>query len=459
MTGPVPAAPGRVPALGGERTVPAPDPIAREYLRLALRLDQHDAGLVDGYFGPADLKAEVDLEPRRPLAALRDDATALRARLDRDVGPDRAAFLDGQLVALETRAAVLGGETYDYLDEVERLYAWRPSARPEAVFDTAAAAIDAVLPGPGALDERLTAFDATVTVPPDRVASVVERLTAELRRHAASRFGVPAGESVRLGFVSGQPWSAYDWYDGGLRSRVDIDIDLPIRAPELLDVLAHETYAGHHLEHAWKEAELVEAAGCLEHSVLLLLTPECLISEGLADLGPSLLLPDPVRSDLLAAVVIATGLGGDARARELASTAVALRPHRRRLGELRVNAAIGRWADGRSSAETLAYLIEVGRMPEARARKALEFLEHPRWRTYVHVYHEGEPILRRWVDAAPDGDPDGRFRRLLREPLTPSRIIADLEDGPGPSGSDGRRPSKGDQSSRTNATRSSPSSS
>ena len=51
----------RVPAVGGTRMVPAPDAIARDYILLGLRLDQHIPGLVDGYFGPADLKARVDL--------------------------------------------------------------------------------------------------------------------------------------------------------------------------------------------------------------------------------------------------------------------------------------------------------------------------------------------------------------------------------------------------------------
>ena len=46
-----------VPAVGGTRQVPEPDPIAADYLRLGLRLDQHAPGTVDGFFGPAALKA------------------------------------------------------------------------------------------------------------------------------------------------------------------------------------------------------------------------------------------------------------------------------------------------------------------------------------------------------------------------------------------------------------------
>ena len=66
-----PAPRPRTPAVGGTRDVPVPDPIARDYLLLALRLDQHVPGTVDGYFGPADLKAQVDLEQLRPPGAPR----------------------------------------------------------------------------------------------------------------------------------------------------------------------------------------------------------------------------------------------------------------------------------------------------------------------------------------------------------------------------------------------------
>ena len=408
---------GRVPAIGGERTVPSPDEIATEYLLLALRLDHHDPGLVDGYYGPADIKARTDLELPRSIDRLRADATALRERVATEVvEPDRRAWLEAQLVALEGRAAVLGGEAISYLDQVERSFEIRPEPRPESVFDTAAVALDATLPGWGSVEARLSNWDDRVTIPPEAVAMTAGRMISALRELAVPSFGVPDGEALRLGLVRDQPWSAYEWYDGGLQSRIDLNTDLPIRAPDLLDTLAHETYGGHHLEHVWKERGLVEEADRLEHSVLLLLTPESLISEGLADLGPSLLIPDDVRVEMLAEALAASHAGD---ARWMAEIAVAIRPHRRRLGEVVVNAALLRWADGATSDETLAYIERVGRQSPERATKRLEFIEHPRWRTYVHVYHEGEPLLRRWVDAAADGDRGARFGRLLREPATP----------------------------------------
>jgi hypothetical protein len=226
--------------------------------------------------------------------------------------------------------------------------------------------------------------------------------------------------------MSGQPWSGYNWYDGGLRSRVDLNTDLPIRAPELIDTLAHETYAGHHLEHAWHEVDLVEGARRLEASVLLLLAPECLLGEAGRPRTEAAPGPDAGRPRRAVRARRPRRRGGGGIAREAAGRAVALGPYRRRLGEVAVNAALMRWDEGASSDETLAYLQRYGRLTVERARKRLEFIEHPRWRTYVHVYYEGEPLLRRWVDAAPDGDRDARFRRLLREQLTPGGIAAEL---------------------------------
>jgi hypothetical protein len=100
---------GRTPAVGGTRDVPLPDPVARDNLLLALRLDQHLPGMVDGYHGPADLKAAVDMEQRRSPERLADDASALRGRLPGEVPePDRRQWLDLQLVAIETLARVTG---------------------------------------------------------------------------------------------------------------------------------------------------------------------------------------------------------------------------------------------------------------------------------------------------------------------------------------------------------------
>jgi hypothetical protein len=421
---------GRTPAMGGERTVPIPDPIAREYLLLALRLGQRIEGLIDGYFGPADLKAQADTERLRSPSMLADDAAGLRSRVADEVAEsDRREWLTRQLVALETHALALAGERLPYVEELGRLFDWTPARRDEAVFDAAAARVDALLPGVGTVAERLAAWDDELVVPEERLPDVVAWLVGRFRDRASAAFGLPEGEAFRTAFVRDRPWSGYNWYEGGLRSRFDLNLDLPVRAPSLVHVVAHETYPGHHLEHAWKEADVVERQGRLEASVLLINAPECLISEGLADLGHRFAAPPGEEADLLAELLCRAGVAAaadDAHARSLAERALALAPARDRLDEIAINASLLRHADGRSHPEVLDYLVAVGRMEPARAAKRLEFIEHPLWRSYVFVYSEGEALLGRWLDAVPEPERAARFGRLLHEQLTPSAIAAEI---------------------------------
>jgi hypothetical protein len=163
--------------------------------------------------------------------------------------------------------------------------------------------------------------------------------------------------------------------------------------------------------------------------VLLINTPECLISEGLAELGYRFAVPPEEEVDLLVEVYGRAGLqvaADAAAARDAAERQVALRAPRERLGEARLNAALLRHADGASHEEALAYLRRYGRLGEDRAAKRLEFIEHPLWRTYVFVYDEGEALLTRWLEAAPEPDRPARFGRLLREQLTPTALAAEL---------------------------------
>lgn len=416
----------RVPAVGGMRTVPEPDPVARDYLLLGLRLDQHIPGLVDGYFGPADLKAGADMEQRRSPARLREDAIALRDRLATEVAdPDRRAWLEAQLGALETHAARLAGDILPFLDEVERSFTIRPQMRPEATFDAAAARLDELLPGGVALADRLEAWDRGLEIPVERLPGVVERLVARFREQARATFGLPDGEDLRVSIVTGQPWGAYNRFDGGRRSRVDINTDLPITAPDLVRTVAHETYPGHHLEHASKEADLVDLRGHLEGSILLLNTPECLVTEGLANVARTFAVADDDLPDLLVEIVDRAGLplsADPAATRDAAERSVAMTSPRAALSAIRGNAAILRHGDGWSHDQVLRYLEEVGRLPTARAEGVLAFIEAPLWRTYAFVYAEGETMVRRWLEVVPAADRPARFGRLLREALTPGML-------------------------------------
>jgi hypothetical protein len=423
-------APERVSAVGGTRSVPAPDPIATDYILLGLRMDQHMPGLVDAYYGPADIKARVDMEQLRPPSRLREDVASLAERVAREIDEqDRKEWLTAQLNALDAHALALAGEPLEYTRYVERCMGFAPRRHDDSVFAAAASAIDELLPGKGSVTERLQAWDRKIEVPVDRLPSVAEWLVERFRERARRMLGLPEGESVRVSIVRDQPWTAYNWYEGGRRSRIDINVDLPVTAPDLVVTIAHETYPGHHLELSWKETDLVEGSRRLEVSMPLTNTPEGPVSEGLARYGTRLAAPLEERADLLVEVFERASLAvasNRTTARDMAERAVALVAPRNILDAAVDEAALRRHADGRSHKEVLSYLRKVGRYSEDVAAKRLEFIEDPLSRLYVFAYEEGEQLIARWVETGEAPDRVGRFGRLLHEQVTPGRLLAEL---------------------------------
>jgi hypothetical protein len=209
-----------------------------------------------------------------------------------------------------------------------------------------------------------------------------------------------------------KPWTAFNQYLGGRRSRVVINVDLPVYAFSLPALVAHETYPGHHTEFAWKETLLVDQAGFLEESILLVGTPQALVSEGIAMLALDVALGDD--ADAVAQHVLAdVGVAYDA------GTTRAVREFREALSGLRVNAARRLHEDGWSRDRVVEYVARWGLETHERATGFVDFLVHPTWRAYTSCYTSGHELCARFVD----GDVE-RFRRLLTEQFTTGDLVA-----------------------------------
>lgn len=400
------------------------DDAAREYLLLGLGLGELDASIVDSYFGPPELRQEAVATKATPAQIARR-ARELIETLDTSLNDaHRAHWLSRQLVAIETLARVLGGEEVEYIEEVTRCFDAAPQRTPAADYAAVRQALEELLPGQGDVRDRLEARDARLTVPADLLPAVLEWLTEELRRRSDAVFSAPQGENLSVSIVTDEPWSAYNWYDGDLRSRVEVNTDLPVRAHQLIGTMAHETFPGHHLEHAWKEQRLVREQGRLEASIQLLNTPEAYISEGLAELGlrfvaegedwQSLLIEVCARADLPMTV-------SDAEREWRISRA--LRPLRGSGGD----AALLMHAEGRPRDEVIAFLEHEALRTRQHAEKHLEFISAPLMRSYIFCYAGGLRLLTGWVEAADGAAAQrDRFFRLLTEQLTPSGIAAEL---------------------------------
>ncbi|MCU1615356.1 MAG: hypothetical protein JWO98_2896 [Frankiales bacterium] len=399
----------------------APGDVPLEYVRLGLRFGRLESGFVDAYTGDPRIRAHVYDEPAPTPAQLRDQARGLLGELDSsDLAADRADYLRGQLTGLECTARKLAGEPVGYLDEVAAYFQVQVTLGDPAAYAAAHTELEALLPGGGPLAERYAQYRRREECPPGRLDDAVHALSSALRDRVRGRYGLPDVETVRYEVVTDQPWSGFNYYEGNFTSRVAINADLPHRMGQLPHLVAHESYPGHHTEHCRKERGLVERADRVEHSVFLVNTPECLMAEGLADLGVEASIGEgwgPWAAEILADV----GLHLDGHLAE--RIAVAAAP----LNRVRQDAAILLHDRGSDPDDVVAYLQRWSLVSADRARQQLRFLTHPLWRAYISTYVEGFDLLSAWLAARPEGQPVGdRFVRLLDEPLTPAAVADEL---------------------------------
>jgi hypothetical protein len=221
--------------------------------------------------------------------------------------------------------------------------------------------------------------------------------------------------------VTDQPWSGFNFYEGNYRSRVAINADLPHRLSHLPHLVAHEAYPGHHTPStAARNSGWSSGAARIEHTLFLVNTPECLMAEGLADLGVQASIGDgwgPWAAEILGDL----GLRLDGHVAERIAAATAP------LNRVRQDAAILLHDRGADPDEVIAYLQRWSLVSAERAAQQLRFLTHPLWRAYISTYIEGYDLLSRWLADRPADQPvEDRFVRLLDEPLTPRAVAAEL---------------------------------
>jgi len=399
------------------------DEIGRAYLLLALSRERHCEGFVDAYFGPPELKAEAQVGEPRPLEALAGDARRLMAAVEAsDYDPQRRDFLWRQARAMAAAAGNLSGGRLDFVEEVELYFDVTPAMTDEAIFAADHAELDRLLPGEDALLDRLVAWRKRLEMAPDRILPVFELARQETRRRTRALFDLPEGEELSLHLVKDQPWAAYNWYLGDYRSRIEINTDLPVRASSAVPLLAHEAYAGHHAEHAIKEAALYQAQGRAEHCIQLLLAPECVLSEGLADSALDVIWDRAERVAFLRDELYpAAGLPDvDVELQ------MQIEQASKGLSSVGGNAALLLHRDGRPFDEVQRYVERWSLRTPQEAAQIMRFMQNPLFRSYIFNYAMGKDLLAPLL-AGPAAV--ANFRRLLSEPLTPGQVRSWLAEG------------------------------
>ncbi len=397
------------------------DLLIREYLMLGLRFDRIEDGYVDSFTGDPQLRRAVADEPAPEPSALAGNAEWLLAALPgvpRDGGftDQRADFIAAHLRALACAARKFAGADIGFVDEVRAYFDVEITRGDEDRYRAAHAQLDDALPGPGPLADRMAAHRKAEEIPPDRVEEAIEAFSSALRDIVRARYPLPEQETVVYEVVTDKPWSGFNYYEGGYRSRVAVNADLRQPMSHLPRLVAHESYPGHHTEHCRKEARLVEGLGQSEQTIFLVNTPQCLMAEGLADLALHAAV-GPGWGRWAQEIYADLGLRFDGERAEAVAAASA------GLAEVRQDAALMLHDENRDSDDVAAFLRRWMLVDDVRARQTLKFLCSPLWRAYTSTYVEGYRLLRAWLDDRPDGvGLSERFGRLLDEPLIPSAL-------------------------------------
>ncbi|MEJ8280441.1 DUF885 domain-containing protein [Pseudonocardia spirodelae] len=404
--------------------------LLRATAELASRVDRLRPGVLDGPPPYPDLARRAATGAAPVPARLVADAERLRADLDGAGLPDgRRRHLDALLVALHCHARLLAGQRIGYVEQVRALFGVAPRRSDPDALHEAHRRLAGVLPGRGTTASRMAAYREADVVPADRLAAAVTATVAELRRRTRRVLGLPDGEHVDVEPVGDRPWTAFTRYRGGLRSHVAVSASSRVRAGSLLPLLAHETYPGHHLQYCRAETA---SSRYPELALRLVHSPQGLVAEGAAEAAADVV-PGPGWGVVAERVLAGAGVRVDGLAAERIERELDL------LGRVRLDAALMRHVDGAGPDEVLTHLTRWLLVDERRARRMLDFLDHPQWRTYPVTYAEGGPLVRGWLAASPQG-PAAAFATLLDTPVLPGDLVTDGGGTPVPGAAEGPSP-------------------
>ena len=403
---------------------------ATSYVKLVLAVGQHDADYVDAFYGPPEWRQEAEAR-KQPLPEIRREAEALITAIgtqqpaaggtDAELLRLRHVYLTRQLQSVVARIDLLAGKKMSFDEESKALYDAVAPTHGESHFQAILDQLETVIPGDGPLVDRLDRFKRGFVIRPDRLAPVFDAAIAECRRRTGEHITLPPGESFTVEYVTGKPWSAYNWYKGGYHSLIQVNTELPIFIDRAIDLACHEGYPGHHVYNALLEQHLVKERGWPELSIYALFSPQSLIAEGTANFGIEVAFPGPERVAFEQKVLFPlAGLdpAGAARYYQVQELVQKL--------SYAGNEAARRYLDGKIDREqAVDWLMRYSLSTRDRSEQRVRFIE--RYRSYVINYNLGQDLVKDYVEKSGGtaDHPDRRWRvftDLISSPRLPSGL-------------------------------------
>jgi hypothetical protein len=269
------------------------------------------------------------------------------------------------------------------------------------------------------LVERYDAFRRAFVIPKEKLDHVFTTAIAACRERTMKHVTLPPGERFTVEYVTNKSWSGYNWYQGGYRSIIQVNTDLPIYIDRAIDLACHEGYPGHHVYNALLEKHLVNDRGWKEFTVYPLFSPQSLIAEGTANYGIAVAFPGKERVAFEQSVLFPAAGLDPARAPEYYEVQ-GLVDKLAYAG----NEAARRYLNKSIDAEQAAQWLErYALMSRERARQRVRFFDQ--YRSYVINYNLGKDLVAANIEPKAGDEPNKRwteYEKLLSSPRLPSGL-------------------------------------
>jgi len=404
--------------------------VAEGYVKLVLEVGKYDPLYVDAYYGPKEWKPKEENLPADSIIynKLISDADSLLKEMEllsdykaTELETLRFHYLYKQIFAVKARLIILNGSTLPFRLESRALYDVMPSFVSEDSLQKTLNELDKLLPGKGAISDRVLEFKKKFEIPKNKIQAVFDAAIKECKSRTIKYINLPAGENFKVEYVTNKPWGAYNWYKGNYFSVIQVATDFPIYIDGAVGLAAHEGYPGHHVYNSLLEQNLLKDRDWIEYTIYPLYSPQSVIAEGTARVGEDLLFPGNERMNFEKEVLFPLA-GLSTKDADLYYKMLALVEKLSGAGVLAAkNYLNGDW----TKEETVAWLQKYQLRTKERAEKYLSFIET--YRSYVVTYNEGEKIIEDYMQRN-GGTKDNLakrweiFTKLISTPQTPSGL-------------------------------------
>lgn len=400
--------------------------IAEDFVKLTLKIGQHHEYYVDAFYGPKEWLKNI---PKEPLASLLKQAITLQTSLNKldpqDIDVLRLHFLITQIRAMVTFIKQLNGEQLSFDQESFALYDAISPHFDEQDFTQLLIKLDSLLPTYQveslSLNERLNKYRSDFIIPKDKISSVFTAAINKSRELTCKHIALPSNENFKVEYVTGQVWSAYNWFKGDAYSLIEVNTDFPIYIERAIDLASHEGYPGHHVFNTLIESHLYKGKGWIEYCIYPLFSPLSLLAEGTANYGIEVVFDKTTRfkfeQDVLfpLAGLDATQVARYYQVQEL-------------LQQLSYvdNMVARRYIDKQINKEqAIDLLMKYALTDRAKSTQRLKFIDYNR--AYVINYNLGQDMAKAYIDRlVTNHDPILRwqeFAKLLTNPRCASLLV------------------------------------